>query len=62
MSDDNAEVEDINDFTAEQTIDPQSSIALDEEWVTWLAQADLPAGVDGVDTGKDDLGDAEAYA
>ncbi len=64
MSDYNAEAEaeDINDFTAEESIDPQCSVELTEEWITWLAQADLPSGVEGVDSSKDDLGGAEAYA
>lgn len=64
MSDDNAEAEaeDINDFTAEESIDPQTSVELTEEWIAWLAEAELPSGVEGVDTSKDDLGGAEAYA
>jgi hypothetical protein len=64
MSDDdtNTEAEEISDFTYTDTIDPQSQVDLNEEWIAWLAEADLPSGVDGVDSSKDDLGATENYA
>lgn len=39
-----AEAEDINDFAAEESIDSECSVEQTEEWITSLAQADLPSG------------------
>ena len=60
MSDEDED--EISNVEIQDTIGSSTELTLSEEWVTWLASADVPECVTGVDSNHDDLGSAESYA